>query len=326
MSRFTFRIIIFLLLGIVVVIGASQLVFRRHRAAGVRSAARENSEINTQVNPDYEAPRKIADLKDRAVKESSGLAASRTTPGSYWTLNDSGDGPFIYAFDSTAQRQGVWRVTGAKARDWESMAAGPGPESNRHFLYVGDTGSNSERRTDIVIYRFPEPTITATDTQTSKAKPALTAPADVINLQYPDGGHDAEALLVHPTTGNIYVVTKVAFGNPSVYLAVAPFATTGTITLKRLGEIQIPSMLGGMITDGAISPDGSRVVLCDYLRGYELVLGKNSDFDSIWKQVPAPIRLGERKQGEAVTYRLDGRALVATSEGLPTPLLQISRR
>ncbi len=327
MSRFSLKIIFLLLFGCVLVVGASQMVFRHHRAAALRSNARETAAANTQVHPSYLPPKRIAELKDRAIRESSGIAASRTTRGSYWTINDSGDGPFVYAFDETGQRQGVWRVTGARARDWESVAAGPGPEAGKKYLYAGDIGDNDERRKEITVYRFAEPTITRADAQSTKAKPSVTAPAETLSLRYPDGGHDAETLMVHPVTGNIYVVTKVAFGNPHVYVAAASASTTETSTLKHLGEIQIPSMLGGIITDGAIAPDGSRVVLCDYLFGYEFVLGKGStEFDSIWKQVPAVIQLGERRQGEAVTYRLDGRALLATSEGLPTPLIQVSRR
>jgi hypothetical protein len=63
------------------------------------------------------------------------------------------------------------------------------------------------------------------------------------------------------------------------------------------------------------------------LRGYELVLGNSAKgFNTIWKQPFATIDLGSRKQGEAITYRLDSRALLATSEGSPAPLLQIVRR
>lgn len=327
MSKFSLSITLFLLFGCVLVIGASQMVFRHHRAAARRANAGEAAAANTQVHPGYLPPKKIADLKDRAIRESSGIAASRTTPGSYWTINDSGDGPFVYAFDEAGQRQGVWRVTGARAGDWESLAAGPGPEPGKRYLYVGDIGDNDERRREITVYRFSEPTIAAADAQFNKAKPAITAAAEILKLRYPDGGHDAETLMVHPITGNIYVVTKLAFGNPHVYMAAAAALTTEASILNDLGEVQIPSMFGGIITDGAISPDGSRVALCDYLRGYEFELGKgNLAFDSIWKQVPAAIQLGERRQGEAITYRLDGRALLVTSEGLPTPLIQVSRR
>jgi len=82
-----------------------------------------------------------------------------------------------------------------------------------------------------------------------------------------------------------------------------------------------------LVTGGDISPDGLRVALCDYTQGYELVLtDAKTPFNQIWKQPLVAIELGERKQGEAIGYRLDGRALLATSEGKRSPLLQVERR
>src|SRR6185503_5885949 len=107
----------------------------------------------------YGPPATIATIKDKSVSESSGLAASRLTPGAYWTNNDSGDGPFIYAFDTRGDSLGVFRVAGAQARDWEDMAAGPGPQGAT-YLYLGDIGDNNEARADIVVYRVPEPALT----------------------------------------------------------------------------------------------------------------------------------------------------------------------
>ena len=125
----------------------------------------------------------IANLQDSSIKESSGLAASRSTPGLYWTHNDSGDGPFIYAFDERGRRRGVWKLRGATARDWEDMATGPGPERNRSYLYIGDIGDNSGSRSEIVVYRVPEPKITRADATSSRAKPVLTEAAESIRLR-----------------------------------------------------------------------------------------------------------------------------------------------
>src|SRR5687767_14630941 len=47
----------------------------------------------------YGAPVHLVNLENQSVKESSGIAASRRNAGIFWTHNDSGDGPFIYAFD-----------------------------------------------------------------------------------------------------------------------------------------------------------------------------------------------------------------------------------
>ena len=265
-------------------------------------------------------------LKDPAIKESSGLVASRSTPGFFWTHNDSGDGPFIYGFDNRGRRKGVWRVTVAGARDWEDIAAGPGPDRNRSYLYIGDIGDNSERRYDIIVYRVPEPLIPAADSSSTKSKPLLTENAEAIHLRYPDGKHDAETLMVHPVTGSLFIITKALFSNPAIYEAVGPLSSAKTITLKRVGELSIPSLLGGMVTGGDISPDGRRVALCDYTQGYEMVLPAGAAFNAIWSQSLRSIELGQRKQGEAIAYRLDGKALLTTSEGSASPLIQVVRR
>ena len=181
----------------------------------------------------YGPPAKLANIKNPAIDESSGLAASRLTPGVYWTHNDSGDGPFVYAFDTTGESRGVFRVSGAQARDWEDMAIGPGPEPGKSYLYLGDIGDNDEKRDEIVVYRVAEPALTTATKTSSKNKPGATAPAEAIRLRYPDGKHDAETLLVHPTSGNLYIVTKVMLRNATVYEAAAPLTAGEPITLKR---------------------------------------------------------------------------------------------
>ena len=245
-------------------------------------------------------------------------------PGAYWTHNDSGDGPFIYAFDNRGDSLGVFRVTGAQARDWEDISIGPGPQPNKSYLYIGDIGDNDKERSETVVYRVAEPVLN--NVKSTRSRPAVTESAEAIRLQYPDGKHDAEALLVHPTSGNIYIVTKVALANPVVYEAAAPLIAGKLITMRRIGEVRVPSLFGGVITGGAISPDGRRVALCDYFQGYELVLPATSaNFNDIWKQRMTGFDLGKRKQGEAITYRLDGKALLATSEGKQAPLFQVER-
>ncbi len=56
---------------------------------------------------------------------------------------------------------GVFRVTGAQARDWEDISIGPGPQRGKSYLYIGDIGDNNEARSEIVVYRVAEPTLTA---------------------------------------------------------------------------------------------------------------------------------------------------------------------
>ncbi len=275
----------------------------------------------------YGTPTTIANIKNPAINESSGLAASRLNPNIYWVHNDSGDSPRIYAIDATGESRGVYRLADAQAQDWEDMAVGPGPERSVSYLYLGDIGDNEKARSEIVVYRVPEPKLTAADKNSSKSNPRTTAASDAIRLRYPDGKFDAETLMVHPTSGNLYVVTKVMLKNATVYEAPAPLVAGKVTTMKRIGDIKVPSLIGGALTGGSISPDGRRVALCDYLQGYEAVLPRASkNFDEIWKQTFTAFRLGQREQGEAITYRADGKAILATSEGKLPPLIQVELR
>jgi len=266
-------------------------------------------------------PVTLATLSERAVRESSGVVASRRNPGLFWTHNDSGDGPFVYAFDREGRARGTWRVSGAQARDWEDIAAGPGPSEGQSYLYAGDIGDNGRERDLIVVYRFPEPQAGADDAPAAAARE--TQPAEAIGVKYPDGAHNAEALLVHPRTGDLYVVTKAA-DSAAVYKLAAPFDAGEVQTLARVAVLKGPDFFGALVTGGDISPDGTHVALCDYAQGYELTLPAGArGFDDIWAQKPVAIPLGLRLQGEAVCYRLDGAALLATSEKTPTPLIEV---
>jgi hypothetical protein len=292
-----------------------------------KAGSAERNQTNLPTYDVYLPPTKLADLEDQSINESSGLVASRTSPGSYWTHNDAGNEPLLYAFDSQGRSRGVWRVTGATNYDWEDLSTGPGPKPDTNYLYIGDIGDNSGTRSEVVIYRLPEPVIPNGNPVSTSERPNATEPAEAIRLRYPDGSHDSEALLVHPRTGRIYLVVKEKSAKPGIYAADAPRVSGEVVTLARIGEVDLSGRSEGLINGGAISPDGQRAALSDYTQGYEFVLPEaNAPFDSIWKQPMRMVDLGKRKHGETICYRLDGKALLATSERLPAPLIEIVRR
>jgi len=288
----------------------------RQRAGATPASEGRQAGAPTAVSA---APVQLATLEEKAVRESSGLVASRRDPGLFWTHNDSGDGPFVYAFDRAGRSRGTFHVEGARARDWEDIAAGPGPARGQTYLYVGDIGDNEREREYVVVYRFPEPEAAAA----AAGAVGATAPAEAIRVKYPDGAHNAEALLVHPQTGDLYVVTKTPDG-AGVYKLAAPFSAGAPNTFERVATLRGPDFFGTLVTGGDISPDGHRVALCDYAQGYELTLPEGArGFDDVWLQAPAAVSLGLRIQGEAVCYSLDGAALLATSERRPIPLIEV---
>jgi len=268
----------------------------------------------------YAPGKLLAILEDPAIDESSGLAASRLNPGIFWTHNDSGDGPVLYAINRKGQTVAILKVKGANAVDWEDMAAGPGADG-RPALYIGDIGDNGLRRNNTCVYRIPEPALEPGDTP----KRLESAAAERFPFRYPDGHHDAEALMVHPETGRIYIITKEKSGVSGVYRMPLPLVVNTRLTLKKIASLELPESPGflGMIPGADIAPDGLRCVVRTYLAAYEFRLPPGKPFEAIFDTRPALLQLPQETQGEAIAYRADGKAILTTSEKRPTPLHEI---
>ena len=181
------------------------------------------------------------------LPEGSGLAASRRTPGRFWTHNDSGQ-PVLVALDSNGKVVGRLEIAGARVEDWEAIAVGPCPGGS--CIYIGDIGDNDAERRDISIYRVAEPAS------------GSSARADVFRFTYPNGPQDAETLLVTPN-GDIVIVTKGETGRVALYRGPVPAAPGGTATLQEIGAPR-----GGgkaapreRISDGTVSPNGNWIAL-----------------------------------------------------------------
>ncbi|MEV7441627.1 WD40 repeat domain-containing protein [Streptomyces sp. NPDC091204] len=229
-------------------------------------------------------------ISDPRIKESSGLAASRIHPGVYWTHNDSDDGPYVYAVDSATGRT-VARVTLTgigRPRDVEAISLGPDGQ-----LYVGDIGDNRNGTWDHVwIYRFPEP----------KQLGDVTVKAAQFTVRYADGPRNAEALMVHPVTGRVYIASKDE-NKGGLYEGPAELSADGSNVFRRVADVP-------WVTDGAFSPDGNRLTLRGYFwaRTYPWKDGRP---EGEGERVDAPWQ----GQAESVTYTPDGSTLMFGAEG-----------
>lgn len=288
------------------------------------SPSETNSAANNKLKSGYGEPRITGKIKSRDISESSGLAASGCQEGVLWTHNDSGNEAIIFAINAAGENLGAWTVAGAKSGDWEDIAEFRSP-AGECFLYIGDVGNNSRVRGEFTVYRVREPRLTGTPSDKKNAPE--TAAAESLKFSYPDFRHDAETLMVHPQTGDIYVVTKRISGAAGVYKIRPDFGGDGAQRAEKLADISVPAIPNGFITGGDISPDGRRAVLCDYFAAYEFVLPADAaSFDDIWNQKPVMIELGEREQGEAISYSADGNSLLATSEKKNSPIIEVKRK
>ncbi|MFD3532119.1 WD40 repeat domain-containing protein [Streptomyces sp. NPDC058664] len=239
-------------------------------------------------------------IEDSRVTESSGLAASRAHPGIYWTHNDQ-DAPLIYGIDSrtgktvaTLTMQGV-----GTPRDMEAVAVGPDGD-----IYVGDIGDNLDGSWDHVwIYRFPEP---------KTLKDQKVAARQYV-VKYADGARNAEALMVHPKTGRVYIASKNEDGG-GLYAGPERLSSSGTNVFRRVGEVP-------WVTDGAFSPDGGRLVLRGYFSAREYAW-KDGRPDGDGTSVGAPFQ----GQAESVTYTKDGSAFMFGSEGQGSKVVRVERQ
>jgi hypothetical protein len=227
-------------------------------------------------------------ISDPRITESSGLVASRLHKGVYWTHNDSGDGPYVYAVDSATGRT-VAKVTmrGIHARDVEAISMGPDGD-----LYVGDIGDNLNGAwPQVYLYRFPEP------------RHLVDQTVDVTRytVRYADGPRNAEALMVQPKTGRVYIASKNEDGG-HLYEGPAHLSASGVNVFHRIADVP-------WVTDGAFSPDGSRLVL----RGYFWASAFRWSGDRPHKI--GDVDLPMQPQGESVAFTPDGRALMYGSEG-----------
>ncbi len=274
----------------------------------------------------YNEPQITGRIDSAEITESSGIAVSRCQPDVIWTHNDSGDGPFIFAVNHLGKHLGTWQVRNAENIDWEDIA-GFKDSDGKCRLFIGEIGNNRDERSEQKLYRIAEPNVRDSDADSTRKEPQQTEPAQVLTFSYPDSHQNAETLMVNPINGDIYVLTKHSSHPAGVYKLKPFFDRTGTVKAEKITDITVPAVPNGLLTGGDISPDGKRVIICDYFAAYELELPNGlGSFDDIWKQKPSVIELGDRKQGEAISYSSDGVSIFATSEGKHSPLIEAKRK
>jgi hypothetical protein len=234
------------------------------------------------------------------VEEASGVAASRSWPGVFWTHNDSGGDPVVIGVRSGGAQVASVKVKGAKNRDWEDIAVGPC--SSGSCLYIADTGDNDEKRDDATLYRAPEP-----------REGASSVTAERFPVRFPHGPRDAEALFVLPT-GQPFLVTKGRHSAVELYRYPLPLRAGEAVTLDRVAVIDADGRKGqDLVTSASASPSGKWVAI----RTYKSLSLYHTDALLRGDTRPAKVvdltPVGE-PQGEGVALADDGR-VVLTSEG-----------
>ena len=191
--------------------------------------------------------------------EISGLATSRSYQGGLWVHNDSGDSARVFGLNPTGTLHTQLEMDGIDAVDFEDMAMGVNAYGEPTIV-LADIGDNAKKRAQVVLYQFDEPRW-ETASPTQRITDISTFP-----LTYPDGAHDAEALLYDPVTDVFVIVTKSLSGESHIY-SIGRSQLGNQNVLEKKGTLMIgtPPLIGGTtVTGGDVGPNGHYIALQTY--------------------------------------------------------------
>ncbi len=256
----------------------------------------------------------------KTMKEISGLAASRTTPGFLWAHGDENTGSdrkIIAITPAGALAMTLNLTTPNNSRDdWEDIATGV--YDNKNYLFVGAIGDNDLAFNDqYYIYYFEEPAITSG---------SQTVTVNTICFGYPDNNaHNTETLMYDNIEQMFYIADKV---DGVCHLYKLPFRTDYGSGVQRLTEV---CALGNgskfkLANGGDISPDGKWMAI------------KNESYILLWERLNneslattatrLPVQIAayvKEEQGESLAWLNDSVFYTTSDSKKDTPIYQYTR-
>jgi hypothetical protein len=272
----------------------------------------------------WSATKTEVSLPNKDFPEVSGMALSTSIPGRAYFVNDSGDGPHFYSFDLESGNYQKVAIKGFKG--WDIEAVSYGPCGNRMCVYVADVGDNLSQRKIIRVAAVVERDHYQ-DTETPLSHKIMT---------YPDEAKDAEGIAV-TDQGDLYLFSKefgILSSSPTrvYFMSSKEFLAPGQGQLKKLGTfIMSASLMTPLltVTDAALSPDNTRLMLLGYRNSFELdfkdFLAQLKPEETVSISHYREVSLGFLvEQTESVSYSPDGQSIYWTYESKKSdaPLLQ----
>lgn len=237
-------------------------------------------------------------LTNPLLEEVSGLVVSHRFPNRLYVHTDSGGETALFVLDTLGNEQGKLELSGLSNRDWEDIAVGPGPNGSS-YIYVAEIGDNEGKYDQIYLYRFLEP-------EQLQAIPSTAI--DRISLQFPGGPKDAEAFLVDPISGELFLVSKRETKNTLYRVPVDGFQK-GNALLEKLHSFDFTSSVGA-----DVSRDGSQILIKNYLQVFYWTRLANQSLSEALQAPPRRLPYLAEPQGEAIGFNYKGNAYFTLSE------------
>lgn len=257
----------------------------------------------------WEAAKSVGTLSPKDVREASGMTVSKLVKDRVYWINDSGDKGFVYYSDAAGKDMRKVKIADYTPRDTEAIAAVDCDEGP--CLALGDIGDNLSKRKNIKITFVSEQKEFTGDLKVLRT----------LTLEYPDGAHDAESLVILPN-GDLLVITKeihlkrLDVSNAQVFgLLKSEWSGAGdkSLKLKKLGELPLPKWLSEDLfyaqaaTDAAVNTQRQTLGILTYGKAIEIPLKNLGDLTNSanWKTnvdyavVPITAPLAQQ---ESLTY------------------------
>ncbi len=240
---------------------------------------------------------RIGRLDHPAIRECSGIVASRRHSGIFWVHNDSGNPPELFAVRRDGSLVRTFTVDVPNV-DWEDIAL-----DDQGHLFLGDIGNNKERLPLRAIYRLDEP-----DPAVEPEGPLHVSLASF--YRFPRGGRfDAESLFIDG--GQAVLISKRLDGQPAELFKVTLDPPSSLLFPKLPVPIgELPGFLEPA-TGADLSADGKSLAVCSLK--VARVYGRDADGGGGggWK-LRNEVRY-EADQIEAIAW--DGPDLILAGEG-----------
>ena len=276
----------------------------------------------------------IGKIEDSRLVECSGMDASSTARNLFWAINDSGNGPFIYALRSDGSSMGRVQVIGAQNRDWEGLDTFIW--KNRSMILIADFGDNKEKYAAHILYIVEEPT----SKDQGFADGTVVEIAWQIEFSYPERNHDAEGVAVDVESEKVLILTKR--DKPPLLFALPLIPPNDHVIAKKITAVQhIPApttedrqrqygKYRSQPTALDISPDGRHAVVLTYKHAYLFTRQYSGSWLEAFSGHPITIPLPlpedrlDLRQREAICFTPDGKSLLVTSEGSAAAIYVLS--
>ncbi|MGW4116492.1 hypothetical protein ACWEFJ_36930 [Actinosynnema sp. NPDC004786] len=241
----------------------------------------------------------VCAVTDPRLEELSGLASD----GDRWfAVNDSDNGALeIHVLDRGCA---ITRTITAPINPFDVEDLALAPDGT---LWAADTGDNGKSRETVALH------VVSPD-----------GSARLHRLTYPDGKHDAEALLLD-ASGIPHIVTKEPIGSALVYRPASALREDAPTPLEQVARVSIGgsdtkggplanSVVTRLVTGGAMTRDGTVAALRTYTDAY-LFPVPDGDLVTALESDPVRVPLPNEPQGEAIAFDPDGTLLSASEFG-----------